>query len=79
MDDLVEIATVPYLTDAAVLESLLQASGITYYLRNENLAQVLPVSSVGGIGLMVKSIDVQKTVALLKNDGFGNYLNLDFA
>ena len=74
MDDLVEVATFSFLHEAAVLESILQKEGISYYLKNEGLSQSLPVNCMGGIGLIVNAIDAPKTIELLKRDGFGQYL-----
>ncbi len=78
MDDLVEVATFTFPNETDILETLLQDAGISYFLRNENSALVVPSIWTGGIGLVVKSPDVQATVELLKRDGFGKYLHTEF-
>lgn len=77
MEDLVAIAVFTYPNDADILQTLLQAEGISYFLQNEGASIVLPPLSTGGITLIVKSADVERTVELMKRDGFAKYLILD--
>ncbi|MDR1369795.1 MAG: DUF2007 domain-containing protein [Dysgonamonadaceae bacterium] len=72
---LVEIATFTFPNDTNVLESLLQAEEIEYFLKDQNCSAIVP-----GIGtsLEVKEPDVERAVELIKQAGFGSYINHPF-
>ena len=71
MNDLVEIASFTFLNDADVLESLLIKENIKYFLSNS------VYSPVEGTRLMINSDDISKVVDIMKEGGFGQYLNND--
>jgi hypothetical protein len=70
--DFIEIAQFTYVTEAAVLESIMQSENIRYFLRNANSATVyapaIPVI------LEVATDDCPRAVELIKNAGFEQYL-----
>ncbi len=65
--ELIEIAVFTYPNDTDVLESLLQAQGIEYYLKDQNSSMLVP-----GVGtsVAVKESDVQRAVEVIKQAGF---------
>jgi hypothetical protein len=73
--ELVEIATFTFPNDTDVLESLLQGEGIEYFLKDQNSSTIVP-----GVGtsLTVKETDVKRAVKLIKQAGFGSYINYPF-
>ncbi|MDR1563232.1 MAG: DUF2007 domain-containing protein [Dysgonamonadaceae bacterium] len=73
--DFIEIARFTYLSEAAVLESILISENIRYFMRNKNSATVyapaIPVI------LEVSDEDVSRTVEIVKEAGFECYLTLN--
>ncbi len=69
MENLVEVASFTFPDDAYVLESLLQKENIQYFLSNSIISAVVETR------LMVDSKDVAKTVEIIKEGGFEEYLN----
>ncbi|MDR1632273.1 MAG: DUF2007 domain-containing protein [Dysgonamonadaceae bacterium] len=69
--ELVEVATFSFLDDASVLESILHAKKIPYFLSNENMSVFSPAISRS---LMVKEEDKKQAVEIIKEAGFENYL-----
>ncbi len=69
---LIEVATFTFPNDTDILESLFQSEGIEYYLKDQNSSSI-----IAGVGtsITVKEDDVQKAVSLIRQAGFGSYLN----
>jgi hypothetical protein len=59
----VKILETDSLTDIAMIKSVLDGSGIRYYIQGENVRYLRPVDSAV---LMVQDEDVKKAVALIK-------------
>jgi hypothetical protein len=51
------------LTDIALIKSVLDGSGVRYYIQGENISFIRPVDSAR---VMVQDEDVKKAVALIK-------------
>jgi hypothetical protein len=68
---LVEVATFNFSDDACILESILQAEDIPYFLNNENMSVFSPAISRS---LMVNERDKQRAVEIIKQTGFEKYL-----
>jgi hypothetical protein len=68
---LVDVAIFTFPHDAAVLESILSAENIKYFLNNPDSAIIVPGS---GATLSVRESDLERTVKIIKEAGFGNYL-----
>jgi hypothetical protein len=68
---LVEVAMFNFSDDACILESILQAENIPYFLSNENMSVFSPAISRS---LMVNEQDKQRVVELIKQAGFEKYL-----
>jgi hypothetical protein len=64
---LVDVAIFTFPNDAAVLESILSAEKIEYFLNNTDSAIIVPGS---GATLSVNENDLQKTVEIIKTAGF---------
>jgi hypothetical protein len=66
------IKTFTYPTDAAIMQSFLDAQGIQTFLNNEINAQVDPLLSnaLGGVQLMVPDEQAEQAIALLRENGF---------
>lgn len=76
-DNWYTIATFTYPSEAQVLKSLLDAQGIEYFLKDEIVAEILPgLSNIGNVELMVKEKDVETVIALMKEGGFEEYLDV---
>ncbi len=73
--ELVEIATFTFPNDTDVLESLLQAEGIEYFLKDQNSSMLVP-----GVGtsVAVKEPDVKRAVEVIKQAGFESFINHPF-
>jgi hypothetical protein len=71
---LVDVAIFTFPNDAAVLESILSAEKIEYFLNNTDTAIIVPGS---GATLSVNEKDLQKTVEIIKAAGFENNLLAD--
>jgi hypothetical protein len=69
--ELVEVATFNFSDDACILESILHAENIPYFLSNENMSVFSPAISRS---LMVNEPDKQRVVELIKQAGFEKYL-----
>jgi len=69
MENLVEVASFTFADDAYVLGSILQKENIEYFMSNSI------ISAVAETRLMVDSKDVAKTVEIIKEGGFEQYLN----
>jgi hypothetical protein len=69
--ELVEVAVFGFLDDASVLESILHAENIPYFLSNENMSVFAPAISRS---LMIKEEDKERVVEIIKEAGFGKYL-----
>ena len=67
----VTILTVNYINELMVVQSLLEAEGIEYFIKDEYTVQTDPFLSnvVGGIKLQVKESDVEKAAEILKELG----------
>jgi hypothetical protein len=59
----VRILDTDSLTDIAMIKSVLDGSGVRYYIQGENVRYLRPVDSAR---LMVQDEDVEKAVALIK-------------
>ncbi|MDR0864820.1 MAG: hypothetical protein LBO74_07800 [Candidatus Symbiothrix sp.] len=68
---LVDVAIFTFPNDAAVLESILSAEKIEYYLNNTDSAIIVPGS---GTTLSVNDRDLDRTVKIIKDAGFENSL-----
>jgi NAD/NADP transhydrogenase beta subunit len=64
---LVDVAIFTFPNDAAILESILSAEQIEYFLNNTDSAIIVPGS---GTTLSVNEKDLQKTVEIIKEAGF---------
>ena len=69
--ELVEVAILGFQDDASVLESILHAENIPYFLSNENMSVFSPAIPRS---LMVKEEYRQRAVEIIKETGFGKYL-----
>jgi hypothetical protein len=69
--ELIEVAIFSIQDDARVLESILQAENIQYFLSNENMSVFSPVISRS---LMVNEHDKDRIVEIIKASGFEKYL-----
>jgi hypothetical protein len=72
--DLVDVAIFTFPNDAAVLESILLAENIPYFLNNPDSAIIVPGS---GTRLSVHKGDWEKVVKIIKEAGFENNLMED--
>jgi type III secretory pathway lipoprotein EscJ len=68
---LVDVAIFTFPNDAAVLESILSAEKMEYYLNNKDSAIIVPGS---GVTLSVDDKDVARAVKIIKEAGFENSL-----
>jgi hypothetical protein len=68
---LIDVAIFTFPNDAAVLESILSAENIKYFLNHTDSAIIVPGS---GSILSIKESDLERTVKIIKEAGFGNYL-----
>ncbi|GHT05088.1 hypothetical protein FACS189474_0640 [Bacteroidia bacterium] len=64
---LIEVAIFNFPNDAAVLESILSAEKIEYFLNNTDSAIIVPGS---GATLSVSEKDLDRTVKIIKEAGF---------
>jgi nitrogen regulatory protein PII len=64
---LIEVAIFNFPNDAAVLESILSAEKVEYYMNNTSSAMVIPTFDVT---LSVSEQDVDRTVKIIKEAGF---------
>jgi hypothetical protein len=68
---LIEVAIFNFPVDASVLESILASEKIEFFLNNANSAIIVPAS---GATLSVSEQDVDRTVKIIKEAGFEQYL-----
>jgi hypothetical protein len=68
---LVDVAIFTFPSDAAVLESILSAENIPYFLNNPDTALIFPGS---GATISVDDADLARARAIIKEAGFENYL-----
>lgn len=69
--NLIDVAIFTFPNDASVLESILSAEKIQYYLNNQDSAIIVPGS---GTTLSVESKDVHRVIKIIKDAGFENNL-----
>ncbi|MDR0733756.1 MAG: DUF2007 domain-containing protein [Dysgonamonadaceae bacterium] len=69
--EMVEVAKLGFQDDAGILESILHAENIPYFLSNENMSVFAPAISRS---LMVVKQDKERAVGIIKEAGFGKYL-----
>ena len=69
--ELIDVAVFDYPNYAVVLESILSAESIPYFLNFENSAISLPGA---GAVLSVSENDRDRVVKIIRNAGFGEYL-----
>lgn len=72
MPDFIYITTLNGLQELYIVKPLLQEEGIKFYIKNENMLQMNPLSSVGtgGMDVMVESPDAQRAYDILKEAGY---------
>jgi hypothetical protein len=68
---LVDVAIFTFPSDAAVLESILLAENIPYFLNNPDMAIIVPGS---GATISVDEADLARVRAIIKEAGFENNL-----
>ena len=71
MMKLVEVATLGFPDDASVLESILHAENIPYFLSNENMSVFSPAISRS---LTVREEDKERVAGIIREAGFEKYL-----
>ena len=69
--ELVEVAMFSFPDAASVLESILQAENIPYFLSNKNMSVFSPAISCS---LMVNEQDKERVIEIIKEAGFEKYL-----
>jgi hypothetical protein len=69
--NLINVAIFTFPSEAAILESILSAENIPYFLNNPNLAIIIPGS---GTTISVKEEDLEKAIKVIKAAGFERYL-----
>jgi hypothetical protein len=69
--ELVEVAIFSVQDDTTVLESILHADHIPYFLSNENMSVFSPAIARS---LMVNEEDKEKVINVIKEAGFEKYL-----
>jgi hypothetical protein len=69
--NLVDVAIFNFPNDAAVLESILSAENIPYFLNNTDSAIIVPGS---GATISVNSDDLERVTRIIKEAGFENNL-----
>ena len=68
---LVEVAMFNFPNDAAVLESVLAAENIEYFLNHTDTAIIVPGS---GVSISVSEADLPRTMQVIREAGFEKYL-----
>jgi len=68
---LIDIAAFNLPNEASILESILMAENIQYFINRQSNSYVFPSS--GGI-LSIKEEDKERVVEIIKDAGFGKYL-----
>jgi hypothetical protein len=68
---LIDVAIFTFPNDAAILESILSAENIPYFLNNQDAAIIVPGS---GTTISIDEADLAKAKAVIKEAGFENHL-----
>jgi len=73
MEDWTVVYTAAFPADAEMIKSLLEAGGVTVFLKDELSVQVFGLgAALGGVKLLVPAADAPRAVEILTAAGYGD-------